>query len=315
MRFRSLLFEFGVLLLILGVLAIGLIIGQSLTRYKCMTNHARVGFSLVELSIVLVILGLLTGGILAGQSLIRASELRAATTEAEMFTSSVSAFRDRYMAVPGDMTNATAFWGKDNTNCSGNSGISATHGTCNGNGNGIIDAANLGDAANAGSGHTVEMFQFWNHLALAGLISGSFTGISATGPDVYGYGVLAGRNEPRAKIGRGVWTVLYKSPNYAPTPGWMFNINYGNYLILSADLGDGNFPGGSDADLLRPEEAWNIDKKLDDGKPGYGKIIASDWDNLCSAADSGVSASTNLAASYRLQDTALRCALFFRDSF
>ena len=69
------------------------------------------GFSLVELSIVLVILGLLTGGILAGQSLIRASELRAATAEYQRYATSIQSFRDKYMALPGDMTNATRFWG------------------------------------------------------------------------------------------------------------------------------------------------------------------------------------------------------------
>ena len=68
-------------------------------------------FSLVELSIVLVILGLLTGGILAGQSLIRAAELRAVTTEYQRYVAAVQTFRDKYMALPGDMPNAIAFWG------------------------------------------------------------------------------------------------------------------------------------------------------------------------------------------------------------
>lgn len=68
------------------------------------------GFSLVELSIVLVILGLLTGGILAGQSLIRASELRSVSTELQRYSSAIYSFRDQYMALPGDMLNATSFW-------------------------------------------------------------------------------------------------------------------------------------------------------------------------------------------------------------
>lgn len=41
------------------------------------TPPAKRGFSLVELSIVLVIVGLLAGGVLTGQTLIRAAELRA----------------------------------------------------------------------------------------------------------------------------------------------------------------------------------------------------------------------------------------------
>ena len=75
------------------------------------------GFSLVELSIVLVILGLLTGGILTGQSLIRAAELRSVTTEFQKYQTAMMTFRDRYMALPGDMRNATAFLGSFARNC------------------------------------------------------------------------------------------------------------------------------------------------------------------------------------------------------
>ena len=71
----------------------------------------RSAFSLVELSIVLVILGLLTGGILSGQSLIRAAELRSVTTEYSRYTAATYSFRDKYFALPGDMSNAESFWG------------------------------------------------------------------------------------------------------------------------------------------------------------------------------------------------------------
>ena len=105
----------------------------------------RQGFSLVELSIVLVILGLLTGGILAGQSLIRASQLRAVTTEHDRYVAAVQTFRDKYFALPGDMTNATKFWGA----ADGGDGIgfdcrgaeTADIRTCNGNGDGRIGGA------------------------------------------------------------------------------------------------------------------------------------------------------------------------------
>ena len=72
------------------------------------TSHIS-AFSLVELSIVLVILGLLVGGVLSGQSLIRAAELRSVTTEYSRYTTAISSFRDKYFALPGDMSNATSF--------------------------------------------------------------------------------------------------------------------------------------------------------------------------------------------------------------
>lgn len=99
------------------------------------------GFSLVELSIVLVILGLLTGGILAGQSLIRAAELRSVITTTDRYQAAVYSFRDKYFALPGDMRNATSFWGDQATGPSAcaDAGITdGTPGTCNGNGDGLI---------------------------------------------------------------------------------------------------------------------------------------------------------------------------------
>jgi len=99
------------------------------------------GFSLVELSIVLVILGLLVGGVLSGQSLIRAAELRKYITLQDRYRTALLSFRDKYFALPGDMTNATAFWGaKSATNCLNNAGaaVNTATGTCDGNGDGNI---------------------------------------------------------------------------------------------------------------------------------------------------------------------------------
>lgn len=132
------------------------------------------GFSLVELSIVLVILGLLTGGILGGQALIRAAELRSVSTEYQRWTTATQTFRDKYFALPGDMTNATAFWGA----LDGNNGIgpdcrgeSTGLPTCNGDGNGRIES----NTESAVSTH--EKWLIWRHLVNAGLIEGSYTNL------------------------------------------------------------------------------------------------------------------------------------------
>lgn len=97
------------------------------------------GFSLVELSIVLVILGLLTGGILAGQSLIRASELRSVSVDLVRTQTAVMSFRDKYMAIPGDMSTATRFWGAAHaTPATCRTTSSSSTATCDGDGNGNI---------------------------------------------------------------------------------------------------------------------------------------------------------------------------------
>ncbi len=104
----------------------------------------RAGFSLIELSIVLVILGLLTGGILTGQNLIRAAELRSVTTEFQTYQTAVMTFRDKYFALPGDMRNATDFWGSAGGGGQGaacSSANATTGSTCNGDGNGQINGS------------------------------------------------------------------------------------------------------------------------------------------------------------------------------
>lgn len=124
-------------------------------------------FSLVELSIVLVILGLLTGGILAGQSLIRASEIRSVSADLQRLHSAVYSFRDKYMAFPGDMPNATRFWGVragTGSDLTCHQTIGSTTGTCNGDGDGRIEFI-TGDSAMFG-----ERFLAMQHLARAGLM-------------------------------------------------------------------------------------------------------------------------------------------------
>lgn len=154
------------------------------------------GFSLVELSIVLVILGLLTGGILAGQSLIRAAELRSVSTQYQQIISAVQGFRDKYMALPGDMRNATSFWGTA-ANCPGTSAQgSTTPATCNGDGDGMIEPTTT--VSN-------EVFRLWQQLANAGLIEGQYSGV--TGGSANEYTGIAS-NALRGKINNSYWFSL-----------------------------------------------------------------------------------------------------------
>ena len=258
-------------------------------------NVSILAFSLVELSIVLVILGLLTGGILAGQSLIRAAELRSVAADYSRYTAAIQTFRDKYLAIPGDMPNATRFWGRlnSNANCVTNSSAAvAAPGTCDGNGDGSpIHAVMVASTS-------YENLQFWRHLALAGLIEGQYTGLASSAASL-----VIGENVPAKKISNGRWwqAVAFNFVGDAN----VYALDYGNYLSITTATGP----------ILRPEEAWNIDTKFDDGKPAYGKVIAVYWNNLCAAADDGTSANNDLNASYRLTDATVQCALNFRQSF
>ena len=250
------------------------------------------GFSLVELSIVLVILGLLTGGILAGKSLIRAAELRAVTSEYSRYATAIRTFRDKYFAIPGDFSNAIAFWGED-PNCNSHAAPFTGTLTCNGGGDGLIHA-------------TRENFNFWRHLANAGLIEGSYSGIA--GPGNINWDSIPGTNVPASKFPSGGWSALsltYASNGIFPA----ITNGSGGYLLNQLQF------GGKIADLwtyeaiLTPEELWNIDTKLDDGKPGTGLLVANNW-GTCTDAASAAAAATG-TPNYRLSTTSAACSIIF----
>lgn len=257
-------------------------------------DRHRTGFSLVELSIVLVIIGLLTGGILAGQSLIRAAEIRAVIAEYQRYSTAVQTFRDKYQATPGDMVNATLFWGKDNASCSSATGTAATPGTCNGNGDGVLQQAT---ATNA----TGEIFQVWKQLALAGLVEGNYTGLAGPITPVTGYDAVIGVNGPRSRLANAGWSINNRANYAGDTAAYAFD--YGNEFIFGAtSAGQATYQP-----VFKPEEAWNIDTKLDDGMPGTGRVIARFWNNLCSNASSN----SDYTGTYRLTDSTMQCSLLF----
>jgi prepilin-type N-terminal cleavage/methylation domain-containing protein len=250
------------------------------------TKHKH-GFSLVELSIVLVILGLLVGGVLTGKSLIRAAELRSITTDRERFVAVVQIFNEKYQALPGDMTNATDFWGTAAA-CSGTHLQPSTDATtCNGDGNGKI---NVSSASN-------ETYRFWQHLANAGLIEGQYSGV--TGGGANGYTSIP-ENSPTGKISNQLWFVWnWMAP--VSGGGW-FHGEYGNRLSTGFKQVDGE-PG----DGFTTHEVWNIDKKLDDGKPGKGFMKVH---TICTNATSG----SDFESDYLLTSS-VTCRILFPNAF
>jgi len=66
--------------------------------------------------------------------------------------------------------------------------------------------------------------------------------------------------------------------------------------------------------VLKPEEAWNIDTKLDDGKPATGKVSAM-VPSLTFAVCTDTGSSANMGANYLLSSTSPGCSLIFRNSF
>lgn len=100
------------------------------------------GFTLVELAIVMVIIGLLIGAVLKGQAMIDDAKIKRTMNDIQGISAAYFTYYDRYNALPGDDTAATARWA----------------GVANGDGNGFIDG-----------GEPIEALQA---LRYAGLLSG-----------------------------------------------------------------------------------------------------------------------------------------------
>jgi len=224
------------------------------------------GFTLIELSIVLVIIGLIVGGVLVGQDLIRAAGVRATITQIEKYNTATNAFRDKYGGLPGDLNTANAV----------QFGISNARGTApgEGDGNGIIEG-NTGGGAYA-CGYCVaygEPLGFWVDLSSTQMIDGSFSAANdADGmgtPDVSGSTISL--YVPAAKIGNGNYVYVWSG---GP------NISFGgtggdgqNYFAISAIQQFSYWEGISNPGLT-VKQAYDMDKKIDDGYPQSGRVTA-----------------------------------------
>lgn len=306
--------------------------GITLASCKKASNHPppakftaamKRGFSLVELSIVLVILGLLVGGVLTGRSLIRAAELRSATNDFAKYTAAIQSFRDKYLALPGDMNNAVRFWGRhtattNDTSISWNVSESVAWeaaapqtGTNNGDGDGIYVLYPQS-----------EQYLAWQHLTNAGLIEGQYKGARAAGSG--SAVILMGIHTPPSKMPGGsanVWggiksgigvfisTASYPS-YYAPLTDSDLNYNSvttatGRHIIIGG-INGGNWTGGG----IYAEDAWNVDTKLDDGLPSSGKIVST------TGGTPACSTSTVSAGRYNVTNTTMaNCTLLMRNAF
>lgn len=246
-------------------------------------DHPKRGFSLVELSIVLVILGLIVGAILSGKALIRGAALRSLNADIGTIASATHAFRDKYFMLPGDMNNATQFWGKDNANCPGDTGTASTPGTCNGNGDGHIGA---------GFSLQLEVLRAWDQLARAGMYPGSWPGTASIAPGQSVAGDNPGVNLPVSKYtfggGMSNYVALAYRLMYANgSAGDFYSTgSAGNYLYLAGRMNACCGAPYVDGGGIVPTDAYNLDMKLDDGMPATGKVqVKQGWWGSCATSN------------------------------
>ncbi len=231
------------------------------------TNKAESGFTLIELSIVLVIIGLIVGGVLVGQDLIKAAEIRATISQIEKYNTAVNTFRNKYNAIPGDISQASA-------SSFGLFTLTTITGYGSGDGNGLIEGYTNGTSSGQGA-FTGEPPAFFRHMSDAGFMDGSYGSGSATANTITAStGAVASSTNttalvnnyiPPAKLGRG----------NSVTVGSASGVNYFVIAGITGLSTSGVYTESSTGNLT-PQEAYNIDKKVDDGIPSTGSIVALD---------------------------------------
>jgi len=128
-------------------------------------KRQQAGFTLVEIAIVLVIIGLLLGGVLKGQEMIENGKIKSVISDMKGVSAAFYSYQDRYRAVPGDDISATTRF------------ASAGTVVVNGGGNGALFGPYLTVGVTVGVAPAVgaETSNFWQHIRLAGFLSGDLT--------------------------------------------------------------------------------------------------------------------------------------------
>lgn len=266
---------------------------------------------------MLVVVGILVGAILSGQHLLHTMRLSKVLEQKQNYESTIIMFNQRYRALPGDMPNATDYWGQISgaNGCltpdplpwgeSGNPiGTGSGTQTCNGNDDDKIGDWDLPDL-------THEMFRAWQHLYNAGMVTRGYTGVSGSNISNNYMDAEVNVNVPAGPFSSSGWTIM-RLGNYTlntDSTNPFFNSRYGNVLLFGGER-DG-YP--TMAPILTPAEARNIDAKVDDATPAAGNVTTvlstANPASLCTTVNGNSMAAAT--AAYNVDSEIVSCALYF----
>lgn len=239
------------------------------------------GFTLLEMSVVIAVIGLIIGGISVASSIKFNASLQGVIADQTMIIAAVASYKEKYKALPGDHSKAESIFGSSATD--------------NGNDDGII---NKPDTNN-------DSWLFWQHLALAKLWKGSYTGDNGADATNTAWDAVIGTNVPKSPFLGVGYSVYYAAPgenNLGASPQTYF-------LVVGRDSfgGDNHTTFGG---WITPLDAKGVDNKADDGLAKSGDIRTE-----VELANHGTSSCTTTAAPnqvYNFSNTSAYCNMLFQ---
>ena len=249
--------------------------------------------------------------------------MRSVLTDIEKFNTAANTFQIKYNCIPGDCLRASDYfsqapdcldWSVDDMNTT----------TCNGDGDGRVTLINTGDPHPPPANYWQydETTLFWNHLSRAGIIAGHYSGVMGWGP------IIDSTNIPFSRLDSGCYSVNSSSYIQADASQRMpYSSMNSNFFAF----------GASDADTedcvaglysLLAISAYNLDSKIDDGKPLSGNVQApidrygGDWNYYGAATYPGCTNNNGNTYPYSATPTiyattaaVTTCQLFFKAAF
>jgi len=241
------------------------------------------GFSLVELAITVSIVGIILIGVVKGQEVINNARATAMIAEVKSIKSAISSFNSTYGSYPGDILNVALLSCGNCVAGTGNRRViidqtAAEDGTVNPNWDTITS-----------SGNTTETFQFWRQLGVTELITNVTVGSNTN---------AFGSSHPVTRMGGG-YDAFFDS-DFRPNA---VNIGSTGHFLRASFGAIGNVWTRG---VTSPFVASSIDRKIDDGLPYAGQMMAAGAG--CAPTGTG----TTAASGYTRTNENEVCTLYFK---
>lgn len=238
-------------------------------------TYSQKGFSMTELSVVIVVMALILASVITGSTLIERARIRAIISEVTNFKLAVNSFNAKYDSYPGDFNEASEYW----------------NGSTDGNADGNIQFVN--------ASNNYEGYIAWQSLSYAKMLNNPYVGTRTDGVAQLAIDI------PESKTGGGYF-FEYGTHGFSNR----------NLLVLGTPIDINVADTALTVDgILTPNQAFEVDSKMDDGSPISGNIRGQEGTNSVAESCVNVDPDNNLATTdddiYDLSQEGTNCSVGF----